>query len=303
MKRPLRKSEIIEKISLTQKYIVSENIFLKLILSTILSLFFVILLKRFVWTIPILVWLIFKLKIEFNPKKIKAIKLLENAKKYIKSNQLDEAIMLIIQANSLVNSPQITDLLKQLTEDDKYQELYDIQIIQEKLSGIQDQKLKNILTELLNVLNFLYQHKKQLSQLQNKQSQLKLELVNAPENYKDELNQLINRYDNLINLEKSKIEFYKQLKSELNQLYKNYIYQNKIQKEYEFLNQLESNYLSSSIKEDMEAETKANFVDYQNAYLKALSEIASQVNTTQNQDLFEQIRNNFEQKKQQLLKN
>ncbi len=303
MNKPLRKKEIIEQISLIQKYIISENIFLKLVLSTIVSLIFAFFIKKYVWTIPILVWLIFKLRIEFNPKKIKAIKLLDKAKKYVKSNQLEQAIMLIIQANNLVNSLQITELLKKLTNNDKFQELYEIQIIQQKLNSIKDPKLKQIFTELLNVLNFIYQHKQQLSQLEQKQSQLKTELINAPETYKDELNQLITRYDNLIKLEKSKIEFYLQLKDELNQLYKNYIYQNKIQQEYEFLNQLESSYLSNSIKEDIEADSKTDFVDYQNAYLKALAETANQVNSTQNQDLFEEIRNNFKQKKQQLLNN
>jgi hypothetical protein len=295
----MQPKEFNKQIDLIIKYSSKSNLLLKIIASSVVTFLIARFAPDFSITIPLWIWLIFKKNITFNKEKAKAFDMLKQAKKHYPDN-IDKVVELLFKANNILKTVQISELIKKLPQTEISQELIELELLRQEQNNANDPKLSEIINETIKVLQYLINHKQELKLLEEKKSNIIKDKNQAPEHYKDELNNLITRYERIIDLEKSKISFYQQLYSELKQLKKDYYYRNKLIQEYEFLRKLEERYLSSSLRESQEAEAKNDFLDYQNAYLQALSKYAEEINNSESLDIFENLRKDFEKKKKEI---
>ncbi len=296
----MQNKDIEKQIKSIIKYSSSAQISVKLLLIIISTFVVVRFAPKFSLVIPFLIFGIMKLDLEFNPTQLKFRKKLKQALEAYKNNDLIQLIRLLNEAYLIIPNKTLSQLIRQVSRDYDLQEYADIEFVSKEKEKVSDPTARQILDEMLKVLNYLIEHKIQLHNLKAKKAQLEEEMRKAPSQYTADVKRLIERYENIIKLEQSKIELYKKLKGELKDVYNNYIYSNKLMKEYRFIEELEDRYLSSSVKDSLDADDKKDFIQYHSTYLETLAEYADQINTTNNQDLFEEIREEFENKKQNL---
>ncbi len=281
-------------------YISSQRILLKTGLSIIVLLLFTFVFPKVAYLSVLFIILIFSLKIETNPDKIKVLKLLKQAKQEFKSGNREKAVELVFEAYKIMDNPVIFNIIQQLHKANISNEVIKIQMLTDELEKTKSDNLREILQEMIKVLKYLIEHKQQLKIIREKLDNLKKEQSQAPSHYLTELQNIIQRYQNLEKLEKSKIEFYTQLLSELENLKKAYYYRNKLENEYQYLRSLEEKLLDKSIMENLTAEQSDELIDFHQNYLKTLSQYAEEINRSPTQDAFESLRKDFEQKKNDL---
>ncbi len=293
----------LNKLQSIQEQIITPNLGLKSIISAISVALFMLLAPTFVWISPLLVlFLFYALDIETKSDKIRAIKHIRKAKKILAENDLVNFTKELIAAYTNYPATPLDKLLIELTELTGLEEYYDRQKTQMQAKHTKDENLKEILNQKLKVQNYLSEHSNQLKQLNTKLTSLYKELLEAPEKYKPEIQNLINRYKKLISLEESKIEFYREVVNELDKLYKEFIYRNKLENEYKFLKQIEDQVLTKSIQENYTTDDNKDFIEFQRLYIQELSKLAQEANSSDTQELFENIRKDFEQKRNDLSK-
>ncbi len=234
------------------------------------------------------------------PKHARAVKHLKNAIRYIKQGDNINALSSLIAANEVFPNNVLQDLIKDFSQYNDLSEYSELSVIEKEIAKTKDEKDLKILQELKKTLEYIFNHSKKLAEIKEKISQLEKELLQAPTSYKDELMEIIQRYKSLKQLEEAKIDFYRQAKKELWNLHREYLFRNKIEKEREELANLESQYLSDSVRESLEADEKTSFIDFQGLYLEELSRYANEIDRISSEDLFEEIKKEFEEKKQQI---
>ncbi len=284
-----------------KNHIITPNLGIKSVISSISVFLIMIFAPRFVWLSPIVIIFTFSaLSIETKPDKINALKHIKKAKKYLDKDDLRNFTKELISAYTYTPIPQLDKLIKELAPQYDLKDYYEQKTLEVKAKLTNDKNLKDILNELIKVQNYILEHTKQLEKLNKKLSSLYNELYEAPDTYKTEIQNLINRYKNIIKLEESKIQFYIDLKNELNRLYNEHIYREKLQNEYKFIEQIEEQVLTNSIAENYTTDNNKDFIDFQRIYLQQLSDLAQQANSTANQEIFDNIRKDFEQKRKDL---
>lgn len=234
------------------------------------------------------------------PRHARAVRHLKNAIKYVKQGDNINALSSLIAANEAFPNNVLQDLIKDFSQYNDISEYSELSVIEKEIAKTKDEKDLKILQELKKTLEYIFDHSKKLAEINEKVSQLEKELSQAPETYRDELMSIIQRYKSLRQLEEAKINFYRQAKKELWNLHREYLFRNKIEKERQELSNLESQYLSDSVRESLEADEKTSFIDFQSLYLEELSRYANEIDNISSEDLFEEIKKEFEEKKQQI---
>lgn len=237
-----------------------------------------------------------------NPRHHKAAGHLRRAIDYIRKEKYPEALGEMIKANNAYPNMVLEDLIKDFSTFYNLNNFNEIDFVEREIKKTKDKKLIKILTEIKKTLSYITEHTNQLHTIKNKISDLTKEKQQAPDPYKKELQNIIDRYENIRQLEEAKISFYNEMKSELWQLHKQYLYRNKIELERQKLSDLEKQFLNDSVLESMEANEKTSFVDYENAYLDALAQYSDEINDISSSDLFEEVRREFENKRNSLKK-
>ena len=255
--------------------------------------------RPFIFMLLIGLWYIFK-DITLNPRYSKAVKHLRRAIDFIRTKDYASALNSMIIANKAYPNRVLEDLIKDFSSFYDLENYSEMDMLEREISKTKDKKNLRILSEIKKTLKYLAEHTEKLNSIKQKITSLRQEMIQAPDTYKPELQDIINRYENLRQLEEAKISFYNELKNELWQLHRQYLYRNKIEQERQRLSDLEKEYLTDSVIESMEADERKGFVDYENAYLDALAEYSDEINGVTSTDLFDEIRREFENKKSNL---
>ncbi len=246
------------------------------------------------------VLLIFPKYLIINPKHRKAVRYLQKAIEYIRKKDYPSALHYLIEANEAYPNMVLEDLIKDFATYYKLDNYVEIDLVESEIKKTKDKKILKILSEIKKTLRYINDHTQKLQIIREKITNLEKEKQQAPEQYKDDLQGIIDRYEHIKALEEAKIEFYNDLKQELWQLHRQYLYRNKIEQERQKLSDLERQFLNDSILESLEADEKKSFVDFESSYLDALAEYSDQINSAASSDLFEEIRREFELKKNKL---
>lgn len=161
-----------------------------------------------------------------------------------------------------------------------------------------DPKLFEIIKQIKTVADYISKHLNIIEKIRKKISDLKEQIFNTNENrLKMEYEKLIKRYNDIIELEKSKIDFYEKAQNELLKLKENHIVTQKLLNERQELEGLENSLLEKSIYEAMDPDMGIDeFICYESAYLEAIKEYSEPVSNSSDQNLFEDVILKFKDK-------
>jgi len=257
-----------------------------------------ILLISIVGILVLFVW-----SVKNSSKTKKAKKQLQNALKSYKTKDIVKTMDLLLEAYKVLRLRKLWNLIIGLAQEQKptpEQQAIIVEFEFEKDQDIykNDEKLADIMQQILNVGNYITKHGEVISNSWKKIKELKVQLqATSDTRLIAEYNSLIKRYDDIVALEQSKIEFYSKAKNELLMLKENHLVTQKLMKEKEELKNLEDKILEKSIQEQYNVDMSVNdFIFYENAYLEALKEYSEPISSTGNQNLFEEISQNFKDK-------
>lgn len=165
-----------------------------------------------------------------------------------------------------------------------------------------DPKLFEIIKQIKTLTDYISKHSKIIEKSRKKISDLKEQIFNTNESkLKLEYEKLIKRYNDIIELEKSKIDFYGKAQNELLKLKENHIVTQKLLNERQELEGLENSLLEKSIYEAMDPEMGIDeFISYESAYLDAIKEYSETVSNSSDQNLFEDVILEFKDKTKRL---
>lgn len=163
--------------------------------------------------------------------------------------------------------------------------------ISPKIDKIQEiSKQMNQLIDLIKKHSIIIDNsRKQIENLENKQK-----LTNEP-TFLQEYSNLINRYQNIIDLENSKIEFYKQALCNLLKLKQNHINYLNLQQEKARLDDFENKLLEKTIKEEYSSEVE-DFLMFESTYLQTLQQYTKDISLSENNNIFEHLTQEFNRK-------
>jgi hypothetical protein len=239
----------------------------------------------------------------FKQKIHKTKTLLLRAVDNIRKNYYDTALTNLINAYKIKKDQRILDIIIEFSKEFKPSEQNEIEILEittsnQKKSKEKDKKLTDILNQIQIVTNYIIKHQnliktslEKITDLQKQSKEVKDTVI------LNEYSSLIKRYNDIIELENSKISFYSKAKGELLKLKENHIITQKLLTEKRELETLEDSLLEKSIIESNEKEMSIeDFVSYENAYLEAIKEYSEQISTSRNQNLFEEVIQTFKDK-------
>jgi len=148
------------------------------------------------------------------------------------------------------------------------------------------------------VADYIAKHKNVIVKSKKKIVDLEQQLLKTKElTLKSEYQKLIKRYEDIIDLENSKIQFYQKAQNELFNLKENHIVTHKLLDEKQELEGLENSLLEKSILESYNSEmTIDDFISYESSYLEAIKEYSETVSNSSDQNLFEDVIQNFKDK-------
>lgn len=239
----------------------------------------------------------------FKRKQEKSVHFLLKAIDNIRKNQYELALDKMLEAYKLNKSEELLQVIIDFSNKYPPNVEQEILIAEFTLKGnkndkVNDKKLAEILSQIHNISEYILKHKKFIVSSSKKISELKSSVTNTEEErLKTEYKSLVKRYQDIIELENSKIEFYSKAKNELIELKNNHIVTQKLFKEKEELKDLEDTLLEKSIEESNNTEMTVNdFISYENAYLEAIQEYSEKISSSRNQNLFEDIIRSFKDK-------
>lgn len=241
----------------------------------------------------------------FKRKQRKSYHLLLQAIEFIRKMQYSLALDKMIEAYELSKNEDLLQIIKDFSAEYPPNTEQEILITEYILNSKKtnknknkDKKLQEILHQIQNVSEYILKHKKSIVNSKKKIIELtKNETNTSEERLKTEYKSLINRYDDIIELENSKIAFYSKAENQLIKLKNNHIENRKILLEKEELRNLEDNLLEKSIAEEYNTENNiGDFITYENAYLEAIEEFSEQISSTGDQNIFEDIIRSFNDK-------
>lgn len=248
----------------------------------------------------IIIALFFILNI-FKRKHLKAKHLLLKAIESIRKSRFSEALDFMLDAYQLSKDEELLNVIKDFTATYPPNPEQDIRITELTLKKsrnkrVKDKKLQEILDQIKNVSDYILKHKEIIANSFLKIKDLKNNVTNTrDERLRSEYAAIINRYEAIIDLENSKIEFYSKAKDELLKLKENHLITQKLLLEKQQLRDLEDSLLEKSIKESYDSGID-DFINYETAYLEAISEYSEQISSSGDHNLFEDVIRSFNDK-------
>ncbi|MBN2892056.1 MAG: hypothetical protein JXL97_09330 [Bacteroidales bacterium] len=234
----------------------------------------------------------------FKGKYKRASHLIIEAIDFIKKSQFNAALDKMIDAYKITKDKDLLQIIIDFANDYPPNAQQDILIMEitfgnEKKTNIKDKKLQEILNQLSSISKYILKHKEVVVSVLKKINDLKMNLAGTKdERIRKEYSVLIKRYDDIIELENSKINFYEKTKDELLKLKENHVITQKLLLEKEELRNLEDRLLEKSIKETYDTDIN-DFLSYETAYLEAIKEYSEQISSTGDQNLFQDIITSF----------
>ncbi len=233
----------------------------------------------------------------------KSKKYLKEALKFYKTRHYVMAMDGLLKAYSLKKIEQLWDLIIQLAQEhtptaQQQSKIAEFEYAKNEKKYKKDEKLSEIIEQIMNATNYLRKHNQIIKNISNKISELQVKLQSINDvRISSEYQTLIKRYNDIIALEESKIVFYSKAKNDLEMLKENHLVSQNLMQEKEELRNWENTILEKSIKEQYDADASvSDFITYENAYLDALKEFAEPISSSGDQNLFEEITQNFKDK-------
>lgn len=236
-------------------------------------------------------------------KRKKTKKLLRKAIKYQKNGDYKNTIDILLKAYKMSKNDKIWEIIIEYIKQypPNKQQQHTILLTELKKEGIKDKKdkkLSEILQQIANTSNYIKKHLDIINNVIEKIKNLKIKLIILTnEKLLAEYQDIIQRYENIIELEKAKINFYEKAKDELHKLKENHLITNQLHKEKEELKTFEDQILEKTVAEQYNTEMTVNeFIIYENAYLDALNEYSESISTSGNQNIFKEMTDSFKTK-------
>lgn len=249
----------------------------------------------------VIVLLIWSSKISSKTRRAKNY--LQRALKTYKTKDYVTTMNLLLDAYEILKIKKLWNLIISLAQEqtptlEQQSRIAEFEYKKDEQVYKNDKKLAEIMQQIITVGDYIKKHGDVISNSWNKISELKLQLQGTSDNrLLSEYNSLIKRYEDIVGLEQSKIEFYTKAKNELLKLKENHLITQKLIKEKEELLNLEDSILEKSIHEEYTSDMSVNdFIVYENAYLDAIKEYSETISTSANHNLFEEITQNFKDK-------
>lgn len=163
-----------------------------------------------------------------------------------------------------------------------------------------NENIQNISKQMNQLIELIKKHNKIVDEIQKSIDNLvnKQKITNEP-SFIEEYSSLINRYNNIVELEKSKIDFYKQAICNLLKLKENHINFLNLQNEKAKLIDFENNLLEKTIKEQYSSEVE-DFLTFETVYLQTLQEYTKNISLSENNNIFEQLTQEFKNKTERI---
>ena len=235
-------------------------------------------------------------------KNFKPRNYLNSAKSALEKNNLEKLWSYLEKAYYKTKKTIIFELIQDLanyTKQEEKSELIEL-LLEMKFVKKTKKRFLKIYNNLLNTLEFILKCKTKIKEFKTKKNTIEKDLLK--ENnlaLKEKFQGLVTRYDEMLSLENSKLEFYSKSKTELYEL-KNYHQSNsKFQKELTELQETEDSYFKNSFKEkNIPAENISDFIQYENSYIKALEYYSEEISNSNSLKMFEQLTKDFDELKQ-----
>ena len=224
---------------------------------------------------------------------------------YISKNKKNEALDSLLNAIELYQNPILWNCILELSQSFNSPANLVIRTIEIEnkffyKKAPKNDKIQEISKQMNQLIDFIKKHsiivdksQKSIENLTNKQK-----IANDP-NFIQEYSSLINRYNNIIELENSKIEFYKQAISNLLKLKQNHINFLNLQQEKAKLVDFENKLLEKTIKEQYSRDVE-DFLLFENTYLQTLQEYSKDISLSENNNIFEQLTQEFKNKTERI---
>ncbi len=239
----------------------------------------------------------------FKHKHEKARRLINKAIGKIRNNRYNEALDLLLDAYDLSNDEQLFEIILNISKEMVLTPEQDIRITDfmlknQKDEKTKDKKLQEIISQIKSVSNYILKHKEVIVKSNHKIAELEKSYSSTSDQMLvNEYKAISKRYEDIIELEKSKIDFYSKAQSELLKLKDNHIITQKLMKEKEELKNFEDNLLEKSIEESYNTGMSLNdFISYETAYLQAIQEYSEQISSSSNHNIFEDVIRSFNDK-------
>ncbi len=159
-----------------------------------------------------------------------------------------------------------------------------------------DKNYQKIIEKLNKIAVYLKKSNEIIKESEEKINELKdrIKLV-QDNNQKHEFIEIIKRYENIIKLEKSKINFYEKAQDELIKLRNKHLLNQEIIREKEKLLKLEDKLLEKSLSESY-GDSIDGFIIYEREFLKALDEYSETLSVSTDQNIFDEVMREFQNK-------
>lgn len=259
---------------------------------------FYVLLAAIAGIVVLFIW-----SVKSSSKTRRAKSYLQQALKAYKAKNISATMDLMLDAYEILKIKKLWNLIISLAQEqtptpEQQNRIAEFEYQKDEEIYKKDTKLAEIMQQILSVGDYITKHGEVIKNSWNKISELKVQLKGTSDTrLVSEYNSLIKRYEDIVALEQSKIEFYSKTKDELLKLKENHLITQKLMKEKEELLNLEDQILEKSIQEEYTADMSVNdFIVYENAYLEALKEYSETISTSANHNLFEEITQNFKDK-------
>ncbi len=232
-------------------------------------------------------------------KKEKTKNVLQTAISNLKKQEFSHATDRMLEAYDIFKHPTLLNIINNFTKvnpanREQYLKILEINLEKSHTPKKKDEKLQEIENQQDNIDNFLNKHKETKQKSLTKINELRTNITNTPnERLKNEYQTFISRYEDIVELENSKIDFYLKAKEELLKLRENHIITQKILFEEKELKTLEDDLLEKSIKESYESEI-TDFINYETSYLEAINQYSERISDSSSQNIFEDIITEFE---------
>jgi len=171
-----------------------------------------------------------------------------------------------------------------------------MQIKKDKKENKKDKNYLKLLDQLDQTSSYILMHNKSIEESIEKIRMLEKKLNTIDEKMmRKEYTDLIKRYNDIISLENSKMQFYSKAQNQLYDLKRKHLMNKELIMEKEKLRNFEDSILEKSIVESYD-DNIDKFIFYEAEYLKALKEYSQTLSVSSDENLFDEIIRDFELK-------
>ncbi len=229
--------------------------------------------------------------------------LLHRAITEIRNQNFQKALDYMLSVHENIQNDRLWTIILEFSEKYKPSETQQSRMSSEMIKNEKDiekddPKLFEILKQIKLVADYITKHQNIIKQSRQKIINLNQQLNKTMETkLRTEYEKLIKRYNDIIELEESKISFYNKAQKELLKLKENHILSQKLLDEKQELEGLENSLLEKSVHEAYSTDMSIDdFISYETSYLEAIKEYSETVSNSSDQNLFEDIIQKFNDK-------